>query len=140
MSAERQRREEEIFHAALDIVDPAQRDAYVREACGADLELRRDVEELLQAHERTGLEPLTEPGDEAGWAEDTLVGEKPGDQTPLHDAARSGQGDAARLLVEFDADRNTRNRDGLIPAEEARNAGHHELADWLLNPTSSANG
>jgi uncharacterized protein (TIGR03067 family) len=45
--------EQSIFLAALD-VDPARRSAYLDEACGGDAILRKQVEELLAAHERSG--------------------------------------------------------------------------------------
>ncbi len=38
-----------IFAEALEIPDAAQRDAYLARACGGDLALRREVEELLRA-------------------------------------------------------------------------------------------
>jgi hypothetical protein len=43
-----------IFEAALDRSDPAERAAYLDEACAGDAELRRRVEELLAARERPG--------------------------------------------------------------------------------------
>jgi WD40 repeat protein len=46
--------ERTIFLAALEIADPAQRQAYLDEACAGDLALRRQVETLLAAHEREG--------------------------------------------------------------------------------------
>jgi serine/threonine protein kinase len=46
--------EQTIFLAALDIPDPAERDDYLRRTCGGDLALRKQVEELLAAHERSG--------------------------------------------------------------------------------------
>src|SRR5688572_7616182 len=48
-SAERFRRADGIFDAALDVA-PAERAAFVRNACGDDAELRADVERLLRAH------------------------------------------------------------------------------------------
>ena len=49
MTPERWRRINEIFHAALD-QDNGARDRYVREACGGDGELLREVQSLLQSH------------------------------------------------------------------------------------------
>ena len=49
MTPERWRRINEIFHAALDQDDDG-RDRYVREACGGDAELLREVQSLLQSH------------------------------------------------------------------------------------------
>ena len=46
--------DEAVFFAALARVDPAERAAYLDEACGADADLRRRVERLLAAHPRVG--------------------------------------------------------------------------------------
>jgi hypothetical protein len=46
--------EQTIFCAALDIDDPAARSAYLDQACAGDAALRRQVEALLAAHERSG--------------------------------------------------------------------------------------
>ena len=51
-SAERFRRADGIFDAALDVA-PAERAAFVRDACGDDAELRADVERLLRAHRKS---------------------------------------------------------------------------------------
>src|SRR5438874_6788239 len=45
---------ETVFFAALAKVDPAERAAYLDEACGADVELRRRVDRLLAAHPQVG--------------------------------------------------------------------------------------
>jgi serine/threonine protein kinase len=57
--------EESIFAAALDRADPAERAAYLQQACAGDPELLRNVEELLRSHEQAGrfLEtPAVAPG------------------------------------------------------------------------------
>ena len=46
--------ERDIFIAALQKEDPAQRRAFLDEACAAQPELRRQVEELLRLHEAAG--------------------------------------------------------------------------------------
>src|SRR5262245_32149060 len=46
--------EEEVFLAALDLTSPADRTAYLEKVCGEDVEFRRQVEELLAAHFKTG--------------------------------------------------------------------------------------
>ena len=43
--------ERDIFIAALQEEDPAQRRAYLDKACGQQVELRRQVENLLMLHE-----------------------------------------------------------------------------------------
>jgi serine/threonine protein kinase/tetratricopeptide (TPR) repeat protein len=45
---------EVVFFAALAKVDPAERAAYLHEACGTDADLRRQVERLLAAHPQVG--------------------------------------------------------------------------------------
>lgn len=46
--------EHEIFLAALDIADPSQRAAFLEQSCAGDAALRKQVEDLLAAHMRTG--------------------------------------------------------------------------------------
>ncbi len=46
---------EAVFLAALGLADPAQRLAYLAEACGGDAALRVEVEELLRADEAQGF-------------------------------------------------------------------------------------
>jgi hypothetical protein len=46
--------EHDIFLAALDIADPAQRTAYLDQACADNPALRQQVETLLAAHLRSG--------------------------------------------------------------------------------------
>src|SRR5262245_47529968 len=57
--------ERDLFLAALDLKDPAQRLAYLDEACARQPELRKQVEHLLWLHEGAGdfLErPAASPG------------------------------------------------------------------------------
>jgi eukaryotic-like serine/threonine-protein kinase len=46
--------EQSIFLTALELATPAEREAYLREACGNNEALRAAVAELLAAHERAG--------------------------------------------------------------------------------------
>ncbi|MCC9605568.1 protein kinase [Blastopirellula sp. JC732] len=46
--------EQSIFCQALELTDPDQRAEYLDEACGDDVALRRQVESLLEADERSG--------------------------------------------------------------------------------------
>jgi hypothetical protein len=48
-TVERWKQLEEIFHKALQR-DPTQRDAYLREACGSDAALQKEVADLLTHH------------------------------------------------------------------------------------------
>jgi eukaryotic-like serine/threonine-protein kinase len=45
---------EAVFFAALAKIDPAERAAYLNEACGANGDLRRQVDRLLAAHPQVG--------------------------------------------------------------------------------------
>src|SRR5262245_53980471 len=73
---------EEIFLAALEQKDPAERAAYLDRACRPDAELRRQVEGLLQAHEAAGsfleqsLFRTTPTVDQSPWQEQpgTVIG------------------------------------------------------------------
>ena len=69
--------EEEIFSTALQAGDPEERRAYLEAACGGDLELRRHVIELLDAHEKSGNFLDREPPNAAELEE--RAGEQPGD-------------------------------------------------------------
>src|SRR5262249_38168832 len=46
--------EQSIFLTALELATPAEREAYLRGACGSDEALRAAVAELVAAHERAG--------------------------------------------------------------------------------------
>ncbi len=46
--------EEAIFHAALNIASPAARAEFLQQTCGENVELRREIEALLKAHEQAG--------------------------------------------------------------------------------------
>ncbi|MBY0523162.1 MAG: protein kinase [Gemmataceae bacterium] len=46
--------ERTIFTSALDIADPAERAAFLNQACAGDPALRRELDALLAAHEREG--------------------------------------------------------------------------------------
>jgi serine/threonine protein kinase/tetratricopeptide (TPR) repeat protein len=73
---------ESIFFAALRKSTPAERAAYLDEACGADAELRRRVEWLLAAHPRAG-----------SFLEELAVGADPGRDDPGTAPPAAGPGD-----------------------------------------------
>jgi len=54
MTPERWRRVDELFHSALER-EPAERAAFLHEACAGDEALRREVEKLIAAHEKDGM-------------------------------------------------------------------------------------
>ena len=65
---------ETVFFAALAKGDPVERAAYLNEACGADADLRRQVDRLLAAHPQVG----SFLQDDAAVLPAPLVGERPG--------------------------------------------------------------
>src|SRR5215831_16091087 len=71
-------RVKELFLAALEKGCPAERDAYLGEACGGDAPLRRQVDTLLRTYEEAGsfleVPPLSPT---AAGAADTHVPEAP---------------------------------------------------------------
>jgi serine/threonine protein kinase len=66
-----------IFKAAVKLA-PEQRAAYLEQACGTNLELRRDVESLLQAHEQAGSFLHSQPGRPAVTVDHQPAAERPG--------------------------------------------------------------
>jgi serine/threonine protein kinase len=70
--------ERSIFAAALDITDPAERAAYLDEACGGEPGLRRHIDELLAAQQDLGSFLARPPVVPAGGAAPEPVCEGPG--------------------------------------------------------------
>jgi hypothetical protein len=71
----------EIFADALEKANAAERAAYLAQACGNDAQLRQQVENLLQAHEKAGgflEEPAAAPPGKTVVLSTPLT-EKPGD-------------------------------------------------------------
>jgi hypothetical protein len=60
MLPERWQQVERLYHAALERV-PAQRGAFLAEACNSDNELRREVESLLQQETSSSGSPMDRP-------------------------------------------------------------------------------
>lgn len=91
----------DIFLAAVDMAAPDERAAYLREACGGDAELRRQVDELLRRHEQAGsfLEPP--PSDSRPTLDPpTGDGHPPGEPTPEIVGTRIGLYKLVQLLGE----------------------------------------
>lgn len=53
MTPERWEQIKELFHSALERA-PAQRAAFLDDACAGDEEVRKEVESLIASHEKTG--------------------------------------------------------------------------------------
>src|SRR5262245_26000017 len=71
------RRVKEIFLAAVEKQNPAERDAHVRAACGEDEDLRRQVDALLGKHGQAGAFLESAASSPVDTVEE-LVGERPG--------------------------------------------------------------
>ena len=70
--------EREIFEAALEIAAPAERDAYLRRACGEDESLLHRVRALLQADESAGGFLPDHPGLQPTLRAEVVAGEASG--------------------------------------------------------------
>src|SRR6266496_715218 len=68
---------ETIFGRAIEIAVPAERTAFLDQACGHDPELRRDVEKLVMDHFRSGSF-LEQPAVPCGATIDEPLLERPG--------------------------------------------------------------
>jgi serine/threonine protein kinase len=81
MNTDRDKLVKEIFADALEKANAAERAAYLAQACGNDAQLRQQVENLLQAHEKAGgflEEPAAAPPGKTVVLSTPLT-EKPGD-------------------------------------------------------------
>ena len=65
-----------VFNEAVEIKDPAERAAYLDQACGQDAVLRRKIDDLLRAHEEAG----GFLGEQEGGAATLPITEKAGDR------------------------------------------------------------
>jgi serine/threonine protein kinase len=80
----------ELFHRAVAL-EPAARAAFLEEACGEDVALRRELDALLVAHEQAAS-VLAESPDvslEAGRTKDVRAGERPADTGAQPDSRRT---------------------------------------------------
>ncbi|KAG8014739.1 Cyclin-dependent kinase 4 inhibitor B [Nibea albiflora] len=106
---------------------------------------REDVEDLLQAgaqvngvncFERTALQVMMMGSWQVAQlllkhgADPTLADRSTG-ATPLHDAARTGFLETVRLLVEYMADPQARDKSNCRPVDLARANGHTEVVAYL---------
>jgi serine/threonine protein kinase/tetratricopeptide (TPR) repeat protein len=69
--------EQSLFIAALEKEDPAERAAFLDQACAGDTALRQRIDRLLARHEQTG-EFLEPPLPRLALPEDSPAGERPG--------------------------------------------------------------
>ena len=112
MTPERWRQVEDIFQTALDL-GPQERAVYVAQACAEDVDLKRDVENLLSQHESAGgllEDPLygdTELSALEAFVyeeEDPLIGRRLGAYRIEREIGRGGMGavyEAVRVDKEF---------------------------------------
>jgi len=86
--------EEQVFLAALELADPADRTAYLEKACGGDAEFRHQVEALLAAHFKSGEFLDVPAGKQMGAALATTVHDSTVDPLDRGLAAAFGPGPA----------------------------------------------
>src|SRR5689334_14600508 len=87
--------EETIFETALHKASPAERSAYLAEACGGDAALRQRVEALLAAHQDAG-DFLDRPA-----AEQVAAGMREPGGHPTQAATEADAGDDDREALPF---------------------------------------
>jgi serine/threonine-protein kinase len=94
MTPERWKQVDQLLQEAL-VRDSAERDAFLAEACGADDELRHEVESLLGFHDRAENFIETPPSDiAADWlAEESRAGQTIGHYRLIRRIGRGGMGE-----------------------------------------------
>lgn len=107
MNPERWEKVKELFGSTVEL-DPSRRSAFLREACGSDEALRREVESLLAAYQPTEAIDAnhSSPSDPLPFAE-RLVGRRLGAYQVLHEM---GQGGMAAVYAAVRADDEYRKR------------------------------
>ncbi len=91
--------ERSIFLAAIDIIDPAERAAYVEQACGGDVNLRAQVEQLLSHHNESSQFLEKPAGTGSSASELTIVSHGADeDDDDRNSAALSGEEELRKYL------------------------------------------
>ena len=91
MSAE-PKDEEAIFKAAIKLKTRAERDAYLKSACGNDAELLSRLEVLLKAHDEAGDFLEVPPFDPNATLDDSPISESPGPEIGRYTHTHARQG------------------------------------------------
>jgi len=91
MTSDRFQRCEELFHAARAL-DGAARESFLEEACAADLDLRVDVERLLNAHARAGGFIQVPAATLGGAVAEPVAGRRIGAFRVVRELGRGGMG------------------------------------------------
>ena len=116
MTSERWRRLEEVFHGAAGL-DPAQQPAYLDDACGGDVELRREAEVLLAAgREGEDLAEEVRRAAASAVAGARLVGARLGAYRVVKEI---GQGGMGRVYLAYRDDDQFQRRVAIKVAEGA---------------------
>jgi len=87
---ERWEKVKDLFGSAVEL-DPSQRSAFLREACGPDESLRAEVESLLASYERTEASQANpSPATDPRLLTETLIGRRLGSYQVLHEIGHGG--------------------------------------------------
>jgi serine/threonine protein kinase len=122
MSSEPLNRVDEIFQAALDL-PPAQRSAYLNDACAGDTELRQEIESLLRSYEESA-DFMERPAIESDAAviADQLVDRNAGESVGHYRLLKSiGSGGMGEVYLAVDARTDRKVALKLLPGELSTN-------------------
>jgi serine/threonine protein kinase/tetratricopeptide (TPR) repeat protein len=114
--------ERSIFMTALEKNDPAERSAYLGEACAGDLALRQRVEALLKSH------------DDAGSFLEAPIGEQMADHTEAVDAAPGANADKSGETQAETPSASDSGLDFLVPSSKPGSLGrldHYEILEVI---------
>ena len=103
VNRERWEKIKDLFGSTVEL-DPSQRSAFLRDACGSDEALRAEVESLLASYQRTEALDEHQPPQPYG---EKLVGQRLGAYQVLH---QMGQGGMAAVYAAVRADDEYRKR------------------------------
>jgi len=100
MDPETYRKVGDLYHRALDLA-PERRPAFLEQACGGDVDLRREVESLLAAHQQAGQFIEAPPEEASSLLQsmlDSVVVAADDNNPPLSPGQRLGRYEVLDLL------------------------------------------
>ncbi len=131
MTPERWRRIDDLFHGAVRL-DPAERDAWLRGACGDDDGLRAEVDRLLEVDARADRDGFLPPPERAGRRLDATGSWHPQDDSPSPDGASPAVRTVAVSVGGFAPKAAIRRRTRSSPSLGVRSLAQRRLRELAL--------